>query len=163
MQLPRPIVEAGEAPDNVAQMAAEAGRGYELLTDDIKEVRESSDEKARWLLAHMLEYFRREEKCMWWDYFTLQAMEYDELLRENRALAGLNFIEEREPDKGKLPIHVYEFPIQDTILTERARFETPKATALVQSTLLISSKTLWGLRRRGPQSTSTQPAFSNLI
>ena len=149
VQLPRPIVEAGEAPDAVAQMAAEAGRVYELLTDDIKEVRESSDEKARWLLAHMLEYFRREEKCMWWDYFTLQAMEYDELLRENRALAGLNFIEEREPDKGKLPIHVYEFPIQDTILTERAKVRDTEDNSVGSIDFIDLKQNLVGIKKTG--------------
>lgn len=149
IELPRPIIEVVEAPDSVAQMAAEARKVYELLLERIPEVRSSTDDKARWLLAHMLEYFRREEKCMWWDYFTLQAMEHDELLRENRAIAGLTFIEEREPEKGNLPIHVYSFPIQDTILDERSKVRDTEDNSIGSIEFIDLKENLLGIKKAG--------------
>lgn len=149
VELARPLVEVVEAPDSVAQMAAEALRVYELLLENMPEVHESVNEKARWLLAHMLEYFRREEKCMWWDYFTLQAMEYDELLRENRAIAGLKFVEERQPEKGKLPIHVYEFPIQDTILEERAKVRDTEDNSIGSIDFIDLKENFVGIKKTG--------------
>ena len=69
--------------------------------------------RARWLLAHLLDWHRREEKAPWWEYFRLREMSEEELLDETAAIAGLEFVE-RLPFEGKAPIDRYRFPAQET-------------------------------------------------
>jgi uncharacterized protein len=46
---------------------------------------------ARWLLAHQLERFRREDKSAWWEYFRIHDLDPEELLEERKVIAGLRF------------------------------------------------------------------------
>ena len=116
-ELPRPVSPDPEANESVREMAAEADRVFKLLTFDIEDEPKTENQEARWLLAHMLEYFRREGKCKWWEFFRLTDLEYEELLQENLAIAGLEYLEE-VPSKKRttLPIHRYRFPAQETVL-----------------------------------------------
>jgi uncharacterized protein len=74
----------------------------------------SPDQQAQWLLAGLLDWHRREEKAVWWEYFRLRDMTADELIDERSAISGLTFIEEL--DGSKAPVHRYRFPAQDTDL-----------------------------------------------
>lgn len=71
------------------------------------------DQHGRWLLAHMLEWHRREDKAVWWEYFRLSDLGADELLDEKSALSGLVY-EETVGGSEATPIHRYSFPPQDT-------------------------------------------------
>lgn len=72
----------------------------------------SSEQHARWLLAHTLDWHRRENKAVWWDYFRLAGLTADDLLDERAGLAGLTFV---GPNGGtaKAPVHRYAFPPQE--------------------------------------------------
>jgi uncharacterized protein len=73
-----------------------------LASDVPPDAKERTPEQhARWLLANLLDWHRREEKSVWWDYFRLAELGADELLDEP---AGLS------------PVHRYSFPPQDTDL-----------------------------------------------
>lgn len=73
----------------------------------------NAEEQARWLLAHLLEWHRRESKAPWWDYFRTLDLSDEELLFEKSALSGLEFVE-RIGGKGRSPIDRYRFPAQET-------------------------------------------------
>src|SRR5690606_28605626 len=60
----------------------------------------------------MLDWYRREQKTQWWEYFRLTEMPDEELLEEKSALYGLQFNGERVPDQ-KSVIDTYVYPIQD--------------------------------------------------
>ena len=53
-------------------------------------------EPAREMLAHMIEWHRREEKAPWWEYFRLKSLTDEELLEERAGLAGLMFVKRTE-------------------------------------------------------------------
>ena len=76
-QLRRPIDPDHEAKESVKETAAEAQRVFELLTSDIVGDPAGKDQETRWLLAHMLEYIRREAKCAWWDFFRMKETEHE--------------------------------------------------------------------------------------
>ena len=46
-------------------------------------------QQARWILAHVLDWHRREEKAVWWEYFRLAELPAEDLLEERAGLAGL--------------------------------------------------------------------------
>jgi predicted RecB family nuclease len=73
------------------------------------------EQQARWILAHTLDWHRREEKTVWWEYFRLSALSGDDLFDERAALSGLTFIG-NAGGTAKAPVHRYRFPVQETEL-----------------------------------------------
>ncbi len=48
---------------------------------------------ARWLLAHLVGWHRREDKAHYWERYRLNDLTEEELLDERQAFAGLEFVE----------------------------------------------------------------------
>lgn len=67
---------------------------------------------ATWLLAHLLDWHRREEKVVWWEYFRLSGLDDEARVEEPRALSGLEFIA-RIGGTKKCPIDRYGYPDQE--------------------------------------------------
>jgi len=108
-----------------------------LLNGRVDPPTEADDEgmRARWLMAHLLRWHRREDKPEWWRYFDriLNCDEAD-LLADTEAIAGLSVSGEPTPDKRSLIWH-YEFdpdqehklPVGKQVLdpaTERTKYLT---------------------------------------
>src|SRR5690606_22029564 len=72
----------------------------------------SAEQHARWLLGHILDWHRREQKAVWWEYFRLAALTADDLLDERAGVSGLSFDSE-QGGTAKAPIHRYTFPPQE--------------------------------------------------
>jgi len=91
--------------------------GARIAGEEIPELgsERSGEEQARWVLANILDWHRREEKPGWWEFFRLNEYTAEELLDENAALAQLVFVGEAEGSDGK-PVLRYRFPDQDTDL-----------------------------------------------
>jgi predicted RecB family nuclease len=59
----------------------------EGLPDDLAEA--SKEQRARWLMAQLLYYHRREEKPVWWAYFNRLEMSPEELVEDSEAIGEL--------------------------------------------------------------------------
>jgi uncharacterized protein len=91
---------------------------FERLTFGISPDNLNSTDQIKWRLAHLLEYFRREDKSNWWEFFRMHELEHEELLTERTALTGLTFVSEVPgPPKAKNPTHRYTFPAQECALS----------------------------------------------
>ena len=110
----RPEEKSGDPGEAAQQQSSETQRVFDQLITDIGDEPSGEDQCSRWLLAHMLDYFRRESKCAWWEYFRMHELEHDELLRERKAISGLRF-KEALPASSRSPtaIHRYEFDPQE--------------------------------------------------
>ena len=75
----------------------------------------TAEQQARWILAHCLDWHRREKKVSWWEYFRLSDLPAEDLLDERAGLGGLKF-EEAVGGTAKSPVHRYHFPPQETEL-----------------------------------------------
>jgi predicted RecB family nuclease len=117
-ELPRLGAAEGDASDAIQQAAAGVQEVFDRLVADVTEEPEGEDQCARWLLAHTLEYFRREDKCAWWEFFRLHDLEHDELLRERKAITGLQFDRAMPSASGRLPTHRYRFASQEVTVDE---------------------------------------------
>jgi uncharacterized protein len=110
----RPENKSGQASDAIEERAADVRAIFDRLTHGLPEDREAwgKAESARWLLAHQLEYFRREDKCAWWEYFRIHDLDHEDLLDERKAISGLQLI---GPAGGsaKYPVQRYSFPEQE--------------------------------------------------
>ncbi|MGH8168465.1 MAG: ribonuclease H-like domain-containing protein, partial [Woeseiaceae bacterium] len=114
ISLSRPAPESGDASEQVEETADETREVMNRLLAGVSpEVEERNEvQHACWLLAHLLEWHRREEKAAWWEYFRLRDLPLDEYVDERSALAGLTFVA-TVGGTAKRPIHRYAFPAQD--------------------------------------------------
>lgn len=79
---------------------------------DIEE--RTEEQQARWILAYLLEWHRREEKAVWWEFFRLSDLTADELVSEKAALGHLSLVDKVDASKTGIPTHRYRFEQQDT-------------------------------------------------
>lgn len=112
----RPTIKEPESSEDLKRLES---RSRALFTDLVKNLPEdktqwTQEHHAKWLLAHQVEYFRREDKSAWWEYFRVHTMEYEELLGERKAVTGLKFLMALPlKPKEKTPIHRYSYPAQE--------------------------------------------------
>lgn len=76
----------------------------------------SADEAARWLLAALLDWHRRDARQQWWDYFRLRALPLDDLVGEAEPLGGLVYDRVVGEERQSF-IHRLTFPPQDHKVT----------------------------------------------
>jgi predicted RecB family nuclease len=116
---PRPENKSGEASELIEERAADVQAVFDRLVAGLPEDRETwgPAEHGRWLLANQLEYFRREDKSAWWEFFRIHELDSEELLDERKAVAGLAFVGE-VPGQGQMPVHRYSFPEQEAFLED---------------------------------------------
>jgi len=107
-----PIVERG-LPDALhAKVVATQEVAAALLVDVPGDPEERTDAaRARWLLAPLLSYHRRENKVGWWRHFDQLAMTPEELERDTYALGPLTQIGSHE--EGGRTIERYRFDPQE--------------------------------------------------
>jgi predicted RecB family nuclease len=112
--IPRPEPGSGEPPEELDERQQRLLALFERLTRDVPTDREarSEEEQARWLLAHLPEWYRREGKATWWEFFRLRDLGPEELLEEKAGLSGLKYVGSFGGTPA-CPIHRYRFPSQD--------------------------------------------------
>ena len=128
--LPRPAlkreVEAEELTPQIQQVRAV----MEHLTASLPldETEWSTEHRALWLLAQMLEYHRREDKSAWWEYFRQCNLSDGELIEDKNALGGLSYVGEVGQVKRSI-VHRYHFPPQDHAIDRALQIHDPKTRA----------------------------------
>lgn len=120
-EVPRPKPKENETPENVTErerrVTALRAKLLEGISQDPRG--RNADQQAKWLLAYLLDWHRREDKAAWWEYFRLLDLPEEDLFDEPQAVAGLEFVERVESvlnKKGKPTgsvIDRYRFPIQE--------------------------------------------------
>lgn len=113
----RPQLGDGSASENITEWLAKINSLVDILTKDIPIAPEerTSEQHGRWILANILDWHRREEKAIWWEYFRLAGLSAEDLLDEKAGLSGLTFIGSAG-GTARAPIHRYKFPPQETEL-----------------------------------------------
>lgn len=94
-------VPAGDTGAGAAAEAAGPHAEDETDAEDGRMATAASEEHARWVLAYLLDYHRREDKAKWWEYFRLRDMTEDELLDERLAVSKLEFVGRVDEGKAK--------------------------------------------------------------
>ncbi len=93
-ELPRPPMGAAAPVGEDLSERIRAVRELEArLTDPITKVVADQTEldKATWLVSHLLEWHRREDKSTFWRFFDLMSKSDEELIDEAEPIAGLEF------------------------------------------------------------------------
>jgi predicted RecB family nuclease len=148
--LPRPLANAGDPSAALDERQRRTAALFERLTRDLPAdpaARDASD-FGRWLLAHLLDWHRREGKSWWWEWFRLLDLAEDDLFAEKKALAGLA-LAGRVGGTDACPVHRYRFPEQDHDVHRGDDVRTPENVAIgAVADLDLAGRTI-DLRKRG--------------
>jgi uncharacterized protein len=114
----RPVEKSGDPSEKISDREQRARELAERLLQGVPEIPEqrSPEQHGRWLLAHLLDWHRREEKAPWWEYYRLRDLPPEELLDETSALAGLEYVERLSA--RRTVVDRYRFPAQETSIRE---------------------------------------------
>ncbi|HEU5326402.1 MAG TPA: TM0106 family RecB-like putative nuclease [Candidatus Limnocylindria bacterium] len=92
--VPRPVPQSPEPAEKLSEVAARVEEVGARLTDGVPadEAERSAEQQARWLLAQLLSWHRREMKATYWEFFHRIGMTSDELVTDDVALGRLRLI-----------------------------------------------------------------------
>jgi uncharacterized protein len=116
--LTRPVDPAHEIKEELQERHARMRVLADALTEGLPAVDRDAAEQARWTLAQLLEWHRREDNASWWEYHRLNEMPEDELVDEQDGLGGLRFVDRLDEMGRGSVVDRYRFPAQDTGLEE---------------------------------------------
>ncbi len=105
---------SGEAAEHIEAREEHARILYDGLVNDLPDdpADWGNEEQAKWLLAHQVEFYRREMRSAWWEYFRLLDLEPNELMEERKGIAGLRY-QQTLPESRRVPIDRYVYPAQE--------------------------------------------------
>ena len=132
-EVPRPTPVSGDAPVELAEAEARVAEVATALTagvpvDPLERTRE---EHARWLLAQLLSWHRRENKATYWEFFHRMELDATELTIDKGALGPLEVVgrvrDPYLPTRARLWRQVwrYRFPPQDYDFGSRSELYDP--------------------------------------
>jgi predicted RecB family nuclease len=113
-RIPRPSTSDGAPPEAISERQRQTAALAERLMRDVSAdpAQRSNEDAARWLLANLLDWHRRESKADSWEYFRLKDLTDEDLLDERGAVSGLVLVERLR--EGKIPTDRYSFEKQET-------------------------------------------------
>ena len=119
-EIPRPEPSDPQASESLTEWQEMIAELSDHIARDVPagEDERNGEQQARWILANTLDWHRREDKAVWWEYFRLSELTPEELLDERDSLGGLKFIG-AAGGTARAPIHRYSFPVQETSLRGR--------------------------------------------
>ena len=113
----RPMLKDTSPSEAVTAHQQRVSLVFQALTHDLpaEPGTRTLEQSARWLLAHALDWHRREEKVKWWEFFRMKDLSEEELYEEKTAVAGLALVQRmpRMSPREKSPIDRYEYPPQE--------------------------------------------------
>jgi predicted RecB family nuclease len=117
VQIPRPQFKDASPSEKVTDRQLRVAELFEALTKGLpaEPANRTPEQAARWLLAHALDWHRREDKVQWWEFFRMKDLSEEDLYDEKTAIADLSFCQrmpKRSP-RERAPVDQYHYPIQE--------------------------------------------------
>ena len=112
-EITRPEILVGDANDKLTEHQIMIQPIFDALMEGVPLENRTSSENAKFILAHMLDWYPREDKSFWWEYYELTKASEDELFENRKAISYLQYTGERTPDKRSF-VDTYSFPKQET-------------------------------------------------
>lgn len=119
IEIPRPELKDGDASENITAHQERIKPLFDnlLISVPVSLEDRSKEQQGKYILAHFLDWYRREEKALWWEYFRLMELELDELLDERKAISYLRFTG-KSYDEKRSRVDIYTFPPQEADIKE---------------------------------------------
>ncbi len=148
--IPRPVLKPGDPTEKISDRARRVAPLMAALTAQVPKERHGRtvEQQARWLLAQLLEWHRREDKAPWWEFFRLRDLTDAELLDEKAAISGLSFLE-RVCGTGRSPIDRYVYPFQDTDVRDDDTLHLSDGSTVGEVVAIDRVRRTLDIRKRG--------------
>ena len=118
LELTRPVPGDGAPSERVEQRNQQVAQLVERFRKLLPETDEyTKEDKINWLLMHMADYYGRENRVQWWEFFRINALELDDLLDERTAISHMSYTGQSYQEK-RSTVHKYQFTPQDTDIAE---------------------------------------------
>ena len=113
--VPRPAPREENLPADVTETQARVLALVDRLTAGLSEDRAARDpeQQARWLLAQLLGWHRREDRSMWWEFHRLLDLTPEQLVDESMPIGQLDPIGPVSAEAKGKQVWRYGFPAQD--------------------------------------------------
>jgi len=154
----RPELKSDLPSEDLEAELTEIASLKECLTAGLpeEEIGRSTGQQACWLMAQLLEWYRRENKSMWWEYYRLCSLTDEELIEDKNALAGLTYLGVvGEIDRSY--VHRYSFPPQDHTLDRAREARDPNTEKRACSEFTVNDNDLTIELKRGKTSDKPHP------
>ena len=157
--LPRPSLARGEAAPPLSERLAHVEEVAARLCAGVPD--EPADrtraQHARWLLAQLLSWHRREEKSFWWNYYRLMNdLTDEERVAEREPIGRLRFVG-RVGETARSTIYRYSFPEQEHEVAVGIEVDDP-ATGRSAGTVEAIDEAAGTIDlRRGPKADGPHP------
>ena len=113
IEIPRFVDRDDEPSDELDERQKKTAALVAKLTEGIPadQFERTEEQRARWLLAQLLDWHRRENKSTHWEGFRLADLDDQELLGERAGLGQLKFV--KRLIQKSIPTDLYSFEIQE--------------------------------------------------
>ncbi len=128
--VPRPADLEPELPEELSEERAHVDQLVDRLTADLPAdgAGRTDEGRARWLLAQLLGWHRREDKSMWWQFFEwMKGYTPAELVDEPEPIGRLEPVARVEVDAKGRETWRYRFPDQELDLGRNGVFDPGQA------------------------------------
>ncbi|MBA2373692.1 MAG: TM0106 family RecB-like putative nuclease, partial [Chloroflexi bacterium] len=127
MTVPRPTARETPLPAELTEAQARTQALVERLADPaiagIEPADRAPEDHARWLLAQLLGWHRREDKSMWWEFHRLMDLTPEQLVEEDAPIGVLAPVGPVSEAKNGKQVWRYSFPDQEHDLGRGRLFE----------------------------------------
>ncbi len=144
-EVARPASQDSAPPPQVDERQQRIQELFGQLTGDVavEPDERSGEQAARWLLANLLDWHRRENKAEWWEFYRLRELSDEDLLAEKSAISQLQWMHRLGVERN-IPVDRYVFARQetdirtgDTLHNREEKIGTVQAVDLVARTIDI--------------------------
>jgi predicted RecB family nuclease len=114
-KIERPEIREGAPSEELDEKQKRVAELVAKLTADVPadEKQRTPEQGARWMLAQLLDWHRRENKAGWWEGYRLADLDDEELMNERAGLAGLQHVQRLGVER-KIATDRYVFEKQET-------------------------------------------------
>ncbi|MGA3124272.1 MAG: TM0106 family RecB-like putative nuclease [Polyangiaceae bacterium] len=154
----RPTLQSGEASEDLAEQLQRVRAVESALLEGVPDDpdQRNPEQQTRYVLAHLLEWHRREDKSSHWEYFRLCELTDEELREDSSAIGGLTYEGVVGTEKKSL-IHRHRFPPQDHALDRAMSIEDPATKSSAGKRYRIDDEAGFIDLKRGAKSAVPQP------
>ena len=163
--IPRPEPGDGSPNETITDWILKIRGLIDQLTADVPVDPEerTPEQHARWILANILDWHRREQKAVWWEYFRLAELPPEDLLDERAGLSDLAYIGE-VGGTARSPVHRYSFPPQETDIRGGEDLHTHGGTKLGSVDAISFDDLTLDIKKRGDsKDVHPQAVFSHSV
>ena len=135
-ELPRPPGEI-EPPAEAFTVRQQAVRDLEerlTAAIEVDPLKQTDADKATWLIRHLLDWHRRENKASWWRFYDLMSLSEDDLVDEVEPIGQLEFIEKIElGGRFRSDLYRYRYPAQEYKIKLGVALYDPEVSSLKEA------------------------------